>query len=128
MSKTPDAPWKRPSSIASEMKLEIEDPIITMYCNKMARDGYLQKSSSHLQLFSIKFEGIDFIESGGYKKHHKSIKWNDWPKKNWIVYDIGRIVITALLTFILMRVCTLPKDRQEYKKEASSIQDTLSKK
>jgi hypothetical protein len=54
--------------------------------------------------------------------------WQDWPKRNWIKYDAVKIILTALLTFLLMRVCNLSGSQPANKTTIVLPQDTSGKK
>lgn len=61
---------KRPEDVAKLSGLNIERQKAFMLCAKMSRDGYLRKSDN-TTIYSLKYEGIEFICDGGYTMQRK---------------------------------------------------------
>ena len=113
LAKEPDKGFKNASMIAKGANLTVKESAINMCCNKMTRDGYLQKASV-TTAFVIKFEGIELIEDGGYVELQKLKKlswWQEWPKRRWYFYDAIKIAATALLTVALTKACDRSNNR-----------------
>ena len=69
----------------NKLNFEITEGYLDLICRKLEADKYLIFNHNTRDLI-LTFDGLYFIQNGGYQKKKKKEYWENYPKSNWFVY------------------------------------------